>query len=76
MKPWPDSIQPGKLVRTLLLALTTVTAAFGSTPPTFRLPDSAKPLAYALELTIIPEKETFEGVVTIDTQVNRLSQRP
>ena len=59
------------LGKILVLVLSSAMAALGSTPPTFRLPDSAKPLAYALKLTIVPERETFEGIVTIDTQVTR-----
>ena len=60
----------GKIIA---LALALPALAAGPIPPTFRLPDSARPLAYALELTIVPEKEVFEGVVDIDTQVMKPS---
>ncbi|HWL86763.1 MAG TPA: M1 family metallopeptidase, partial [Polyangiaceae bacterium] len=41
------------------------------TPPTFRLPDDARPLRYDLELALDPSKDTFTGTVGIDLTVQR-----
>jgi cytosol alanyl aminopeptidase len=38
-------------------------------PPQFQLPDSAYPRRYAIELTIDPSQESFQGVATIDLQL-------
>jgi aminopeptidase N len=39
------------------------------TPPTLRLPATAKPLRYDLDLTIVPSRETFTGTVGVDLQI-------
>jgi aminopeptidase N len=39
------------------------------TPPTLRLPAGARPVRYALDLTIVPATPTFSGRVTIDLQL-------
>ena len=54
-----------RLARTFLLTLGAALAACASTPPAFRLPDSARPLSCALELTIRPDQERFQGLVEI-----------
>jgi aminopeptidase N len=38
-------------------------------PPKLRLPDSVRPLRYALDLTLLPAEPTFSGTVTIDVEV-------
>jgi cytosol alanyl aminopeptidase len=43
--------------------------------PTFRLPDNAKPARYELEITIIPRQPAFRGVVRIDVDLLRPSNR-
>ena len=53
----------------VLLALALPLLASESAPPTLRLPNSAIPTHYTLDLTIVPEKETFDGTVDIDTQI-------
>lgn len=42
--------------------------------PRGRLPDAARPLAYRLDLTVLPEAERFTGHAEIDTQVTRASR--
>src|SRR5438309_9964056 len=37
--------------------------------PELRLPDLARPLHYSVELTVIPEKETFKGSIEIELEV-------
>ena len=39
------------------------------TPPELRLPANARPLRYAVELTVIPTQDTFQGKIDIDLQV-------
>src|SRR5438067_1977613 len=39
--------------------------------PQFQLPDTAQPLRYALDLTIIPSEPAFRGVATIDLNLHR-----
>jgi alanyl aminopeptidase len=46
-------------------------AAALETPPTLRLPKTARPLGYAVDLTVVPEKEAFSGVVDIEIQLDR-----
>src|SRR5580700_8469435 len=38
-------------------------------PPALRLPATAKPLRYDLDLTIVPSKETFAGIVGADLEI-------
>ena len=40
-------------------------------PPTLRLPDTARPLRYAVELEIKPEEAGFRGAIDIDVEVRR-----
>jgi len=62
------------VVRTaLLLALVLPLLAAATPPPALRLPDSVIPLRCALDLTLLPEQETFEGSVEIDTRIKRAS---
>ena len=42
--------------------------------PTGKLPDTVTPLAYRLDLTIVPEKPRFGGHAEIDVQLNRAAQ--
>jgi len=46
----------------------------GEVPPTLRLPATVQPRGYAVELTIVPEGDTFEGTVDIDVQVGQASR--
>jgi cytosol alanyl aminopeptidase len=46
-------------------------AAAPETPPKLRLPKTARPLRYAVDLTVVPEKETFSGAVDIEIQLDR-----
>jgi len=38
-------------------------------PPALRLPGTARPLGYAVDLTVVPSAVTFNGVVDLDMQV-------
>ncbi|MGZ3461266.1 MAG: M1 family metallopeptidase, partial [Archangium sp.] len=38
-------------------------------PPTLRLPDSIRPVRYALDLRLLPAEPTYSGTVTIDLDV-------
>lgn len=38
-------------------------------PPALRLPDTVRPVRYALELTLLPEAPTYPGTVSIDVEV-------
>ena len=42
--------------------------AFAETP-TLRLPDTVRPVRYRLDLTIVPQQDTFTGRIAIDLQV-------
>ncbi|MBB4097636.1 M1 family metallopeptidase [Sphingomonas kyeonggiensis] len=42
--------------------------------PTGKLPDTVTPLAYRLDLTIVPEKPRFTGHTEIDVQLNKAAQ--
>ncbi|WP_095987534.1 M1 family metallopeptidase [Cystobacter fuscus] len=38
-------------------------------PPSLRLPDTVRPVRYALELTLLPQEATYPGTVSIDVEV-------
>lgn len=40
-------------------------------PPTLRLPENVRPLHYNLDLTLIPEQDTFTGHVEIDLDIRQ-----
>ncbi len=42
--------------------------------PTGKLPDTVTPLAYRLDLTIVPEKPRFSGHTEIDVKLNKAAQ--
>lgn len=44
-------------------------------PPGLRLPDYARPLRYALDLTLIPGQERYSGTVQIQLQLDRGTDR-
>src|SRR5580700_11628988 len=46
-------------------------AAGAPEPPAFRLPDTARPLRYLIELTVVPGKDTFRGLAEIQLAVNK-----
>lgn len=57
--------------RWLLLAFAAATRLFAQTQaPGFTLPDTIRPIRYALDLQIRPEEPTFEGSVRIDVELN------
>lgn len=41
-----------------------------STPPALRLPGTARPTQYAVDLTLTPSAETFEGVLDVDLELS------
>ena len=47
----------------LALALPTLCRAADPQPPELRLPEVAHPTAMTVDLTILPEQETFDGKV-------------
>jgi alanyl aminopeptidase len=56
--------------RAILLVLAAVAVAPAQTPPTFRLPDTATPVRYAIDITAVPGDQTFKGKATIDVTVS------
>lgn len=40
------------------------------TPPELRLPATIRPLGYTLELTVVPEREDYQGTVTIPLELD------
>jgi cytosol alanyl aminopeptidase len=45
----------------------------GLQPPQFRLPATATPVRYSIDLTIVPDKDTFSGAVDIDLNLKDAS---
>jgi len=43
----------------------------GAAPPGLSLPDDARPLRYVLDLTLLPERDRFEGSVAIEVELAR-----
>lgn len=54
-----------------LLGLLTVPTTHADTVPQGRLPDEVRPLAYRLNLTILPEQPRFAGHVEIDVELQQ-----
>ncbi|MBS1874414.1 MAG: hypothetical protein JSU00_14455 [Acidobacteria bacterium] len=48
--------------------------AYSAAPPAFRLPDTARPTHYELELTIVPRDATFRGIARIRAEVTKQTQ--
>jgi len=46
-------------------------AAALAAPPTLRLPEDVRPVSYRLDLTLIPDQDTFTGAVDIDLDVQK-----
>ena len=55
------------------LFVTSFLRAASPDTPTFRLPDTARPLRYAIDLTIVPGEDTFRGVADIELTIDRAS---
>lgn len=53
----------------LALALPALLGAADPQPPALRLPEAARPTAMSVDLTILPEQETFAGKVGIDLEL-------
>jgi cytosol alanyl aminopeptidase len=62
------------LVPALLLFVWPALAAPSLEPPKLRLDGSARPLRYAVDLTIVPDRDTFHGSVDIDVDVRTPSK--
>src|SRR5579864_1247042 len=52
-----------------LLALSSAFAATAPEPPKLRLPDNTRPSRYAVDLTLIPDRDTFHGAVDISIDI-------
>ena len=50
--------------------LAEIRAAEAPTPPALRLPAGARPVQYAVDLTLSPESETFSGAIDIDLEMD------
>jgi cytosol alanyl aminopeptidase len=61
-------------VPTLLIFSWPVFAAPSLEPPKLRLDGSVRPLRYAVDLTIVPDRDTFRGTVDIDVDVQTPSK--
>ncbi len=57
----------------ILLALAPGLCAAQNQPPQFRLPTFATPVRYSVNLTVIPDKDTFMGTVDIDLNYKEAS---
>jgi alanyl aminopeptidase len=62
------------VVPALLLLSWPVLAAPSLEPPKLRLDGSVQPLRYAAELTIVPDRDTFQGSIDIDVDVRTPSR--
>jgi alanyl aminopeptidase len=57
-----------------LLLVCALAAAAQPSPPSFRLPAGVQPVRYDLDLTIVPDRATFDGKVAIDIELEREQQ--
>src|SRR5690242_10942038 len=63
------SLKPHSLVAAALLTGTMMLAQSDVKPPEFRLPTTAAPSRYKVNLTVAPDKDTLTGSVDIDLTV-------
>ena len=56
-----------------LLALTPGLCAAQNQPPQFRLPTFAVPVRYSVNLTVVPDKDTFGGTIDVDLNYKEAS---
>ena len=52
-----------------LVSLASLTSA--AEPPKLRLGDDVRPVRYRLDLTLIPQQDTFSGAVEIDIDIRK-----
>jgi alanyl aminopeptidase len=64
------TIRPFALLALAIAALAQQTPA----PPAFRLGDTVVPVRYSAELTVVPEKDDFSGVIDIDLIIRQSTQ--
>ena len=60
----------------LALACSFVTVALAAPsvdPPKLRLPDTVRPSHYAVDLTLVPDRDTFRGAVDIELDIRGTS---
>ena len=62
-------------MRLLLGFMASILACAATAPPAFRLPDTAHPTRYELELTIVPRQSEFRGKVQVWLDVSRRAER-
>src|ERR1017187_9165106 len=53
------------------LAFLLLAACAAAEPPKLRLGDDVRPVSYRLDLTVIPQQDTFTGTIEIDLQVRK-----
>ena len=44
-------------------------------PPKLRLPDTVQPIRYAVDLTVIPDRDTFQGAVAITIDIRSATNK-
>ena len=59
------------LLAACLLVAPQAVAAADPPPPVMKLGDAVRPVAYTLDLTVLPESTSFEGKVEIDIELQR-----
>ncbi|MFL5362384.1 MAG: M1 family metallopeptidase [Myxococcales bacterium] len=66
----PTAPAPGPSVNPTAAASTTPPSAPepDPTPPTLRLPDTARPVRYRPTLTLVPDRDDFDGTIEIDVE--------
>src|ERR1035438_5945099 len=50
-------------------SLAAALAAPNVEPPKLRVPDNVQPILYAVDLTVIPDRDTFQGAVDITVDI-------
>jgi alanyl aminopeptidase len=59
-----------KTMRTFVLFIScSLAAAPTLEPPKLRVPDNIQPIRYAVDLTIVPDRDTFQGAVDINVDI-------
>jgi alanyl aminopeptidase len=65
------SIPMSKTILVSLALAASCLAAKSPDAPSLRLPGTATPIRYAVNLTIVPDRDTFEGSVDIDVDIQQ-----
>jgi ERAP1-like protein/peptidase M1-like protein len=71
MRALPTAVTLGLAASLACAPTAPAPAGTGDSPPELSLPTDVRPLRYALDLTLLPDRDRFEGTVAVDVELSR-----